>query len=58
MSKTKMRNRIAALCAMMVALLFTANFAMAQTPKADSTKATPTASANYSNATPSHPSSD
>ena len=53
MSKTKMRNRIAALCAMMVALLFTVNFAMAQTPKADSTKATPTASANDSNATAS-----
>lgn len=53
MSKTKMRNRIAALCAMMVALLFTANFSMAQTPKADSTKATPTASANDSNATAS-----
>lgn len=53
MSKTKMRNRIAALCAMLVALLFTANFAMAQTPKADSTKATPTASANDSNATAS-----
>ncbi len=53
MSKTKMRNRIAALCAMMVVLLFTVNFAMAQTPKADSAKATPTASANDSNATAS-----
>ncbi len=53
MSKTKMRNRIAALCAMLVALLFTVNLAMAQTPKADSTKATPTASANDSNATAS-----
>lgn len=58
MSKTKMRNRIAALCAMMVALLFTVNFAMAQTPKADSTKATPTASANDSNATASDSSAD
>lgn len=53
-----MRNRIAALCAMMVALLFTVNFAMAQTPKADSTKATPTASANDSNATASDSSAD
>ena len=58
MSKTKMRNRIAALCAMLVALLFTVNFAMAQTPKADSTKATPTASANDSNATASDSSAD
>ena len=58
MSKTKMRNRIAVLCAMMVALLFTVNFAMAQTPKADSTKATPTASANDSNATASDSSAD
>lgn len=58
MSKTKMRNRIAALCAMMVALLFTVNFAMAQTPKADSTKATPTASANDSTATASDSSAD
>ncbi|MCI6074131.1 MAG: MotA/TolQ/ExbB proton channel family protein [Prevotella sp.] len=53
-----MRNRIAALCAMMVALLFTVNFAMAQTPKADSTKATPTASANDSTATASDSSAD
>lgn len=53
MSNTKMRNRIAALCAMMVVLLFTVNFAMAQTPKADSAKATPAASANDSNATAS-----
>ena len=53
-----MRNIIAALCAMMVALLFTASFSRAQTPKADSTKATPTASANDSNATASDSSAD